>query len=127
MQRQYLKVSHMAGTEALSSASHLRYKVKNKAPQRAKSEVTMTSLPKSPCAKFMPRDGAARLTLPSEVNTTDKVISEPPKSRSLKARGLRPEQPRVSLVNTNFWEFLTNKRKLEPLHTPPSCCEQVGC
>ena len=49
-------LSRKAGTEALSSASHLRYKVKNKAPQRAKSEVTMTSLPKSPSAKFTPRD-----------------------------------------------------------------------
>jgi len=65
-------LSRKAGTEALSSASHLRYKAKNKAPQRAKSEVTMTSLPKSPSAKFTPRDGATRLTSPCEVNTTSR-------------------------------------------------------
>ena len=51
--------SRKAGTEALSSAGHLRYKAKNKAPQRAKSEVTVTSLSKSSSVKS---------ALPSEVN-----------------------------------------------------------
>ena len=32
-------LNRKAGTEALSSASHLRYKVENNAPQRAKCEV----------------------------------------------------------------------------------------
>ena len=79
----------------------------------------MTSLPKPSSVKFAPRGGATRLTLLSEVNTNNKVISKSPKSRSLKARGLRPEQSRVSLVNTDLREFLTNKRKLELLHTSP--------
>ena len=39
-------LSCKAGTEALTSASHLRYKAENKAPQCAKSEVIMTSLSK---------------------------------------------------------------------------------
>ena len=116
-------LSHKVGTEVLTSASHLRYKAENKTPQRAKSEVTITLLPKFSSAKFGPRGGATHLTSPSEVNTTDEVISKSTKSRSLKARGLWPEQPRVSLVNTDLREFLTNKRKLELLHTSPSCCE----
>jgi len=116
-------LSCKAGTEALSSASHLRYKVKNKAPQRAKSEDTMTLLPKSPNAKFTPRGGATRLTSPIEVNTTNKVISESPKSISLKARGLQSKQPHTSLTNTDLRKFLTNKQKLEPFHTSPSCCD----
>jgi len=127
-------LSRKAGTEALGSASYLRYKVKNKAPQRAKTEVTMTSLPKFSSAKFEPCGRATRLISPSEFNITDKLISKSPKNRSLKVRGLQPEQPlqiskqdRVRLVNTDLREFLTNKRKLELLHTSPSCCEQVGC
>jgi len=123
--------SREAGTEALCSTSYLRHKAEHKAPLRAKSEVTMTSLPKSSDAKFMPSDGATRITLPSEVN---KVIFKSPKNRNLKAKGLLPEpslqvskQDHESLVNTDLREFLTNKRKLELLHTSPSCCEQVGC
>ena len=81
-------LSRTAGTEALTSASHLRYKAKNKAPHRAKSEVTVTSLSKYSSAKFAPCGGATHLTSPSEVNTTDKVISELPKSRSFKAKSL---------------------------------------
>ena len=81
-------LSHKAGTEALSSTSYLRYEAKNKAPQRAKSEVTITSLPKSSSAKFTPSGRATLLTSPSEVNITDEVIFKLPKSRSLKARGL---------------------------------------
>ena len=98
-------LSRKAETEALSSASHLHYKVENNAPQRAKSEVAMTSLPKSSSVKFAPRGGATRLTSPSEVNTNDEVISKSHKIKSLKARGLRPEQPRVSLVNTDLQNF----------------------
>ena len=120
-------LSRKAGTEALNSASYVHYKAKNKAPQRAKSEVTMTSLPKSSSAKFAPCGGATRLTSLREVNITDKVISKSPKKRSLKARGLQPDQPRVSLANTDLREFLTNKRKLELLHTSPSCCEHMVC
>jgi len=44
-------LSRKTRTEALSSASHLRYKAENKAPLRAKSEVIMTSLSKSSSAK----------------------------------------------------------------------------
>ena len=90
----------------------------------------MTSLPKFSSAKLVPYDGAPRLTSPSEVDITDKVIFKSPKNISLKARGLQPEQSlqvskqdRVSLVNTDLREFLTNKRKLELLHTSPFCCE----
>jgi len=93
----------------------------------------MTSLPKSSSAKFARYDGATRLTSPDKVNITDKVIFKSPKNRNLKARSLQPEQSLqvskqdcVSLVNNDLWEFLTNKRKLELLHTSPSCCEQVG-
>ena len=86
----------------------------------------MTSLPKFFGAKPAPGGRATRLTLPSEININDKVIFKSPKNRSLKARGLQPEQPntrslqvseqdRVSLVNTDLQEFLTNKWKLEPL------------
>jgi len=38
-------------TEELSSARHLRYEAENKAPQRAKSKVIMTSLSKSSSTK----------------------------------------------------------------------------
>ena len=102
-------LSRKAETKALSSANHLNYKAENNAPQRAKSEVAMTSLPKSSSVKFAPCGGATRLTSPSEVNTNDEVISKSHKSKSLKARGLRPEEPCVSVVNTNLREFLTNK------------------
>jgi len=44
-------LNRKTGIEALSSASHLRYEAENKAPQRAKSEVIMTSLLKSSSAK----------------------------------------------------------------------------
>ena len=94
-------LSRKTGTEALSSASHLHYKAENNAPQCAKSEVAM-SLPKSSNVNFALRGGATRLTSPSEVNTNDEVISKSHKSKSLKARGLRPEQPCVSVVNTNL-------------------------
>jgi len=126
--------SREAGTEALCSACYLRGKAKSKAPQHAKSEVTITSLPKSSSAKLASHDRTTRLTSLSKVNMTNKVIFKSPKNRSLKARGLQPEQSlqvskqdSISLVNTDLREFLTNKRKLELLHTSPSCCEQVGC
>ena len=83
---------------------------------------------------------ATLVALPSEAYTTGKVIFKSPvvKSRSLKVRGLQPEQPntrspqvseqdRVRLVTIDLQEFLTNKQKLELLHTSSSCCEQVGC
>ena len=107
-------LSHKARTEALYSASYLCRKPKNKATQRAKSKVTIALLPKSFSAKLAPHGRATCLTSPSEVNITDKVISKSPKNRSLKARGLQSEQPRVSLVNT-LREFLNSKRKLELL------------
>jgi len=126
-------LSREIGTEARCSAKYLRSKAKSKAPQRAKSKVTMTLLPKFSGAKLASCGGATRLTSLSEVNITYKVIFKSPKNRNLKARGLQPEQPlqvskqdRVSLVNTDLREFLTNKRKLELLHTH-YCCEQVGC
>ena len=67
-------LSRGGGTEALCSAKYLRSKVKSKAPQRAKSEVTKTSLPKASSAKLAPYGGATRLTSPNKVNMTDKVI-----------------------------------------------------
>ena len=114
--------------DSLCSAKYLRRKAESKALFHAKSEVTMTSFPKSSDAKFAPDDGATRITPPSEVNITNEVIFESPKDRSLKARGLQPEQSNtqslqvskqywVSLVNTDLREFLTNKQKLELLHT----------
>jgi len=127
-------LSREAETKTLCSAIYLHCKAKNKAPQRAKSEVTITSLPKSSSAKLAPYGRATQLTSPSEVNMTDKVILKSPKNRSFKARGLQPKQSLqvskqdgVSLVNTDLREFQTNKQKLELLHTSPSCCEQVGC
>jgi len=107
--------------EALYSAKYLRRKAESKAPLRAKSEVTMTSLPKSSDAKFAPGGGATRITPRSEVNIPDEVIFESPKNRSLKARALQPEQSntqsfqvskqdRVSLVNTDLREFSTKNR-----------------
>jgi len=100
-------LSREAGTEALYSAKYLRSKTKSKAPQHAKSEVTMTLLPKFSGAKLVSCGRATRLTSPSEDNITDKVIFKSPKNRSLKARGLQPEQPLQ--VNTDLREFLTNK------------------
>jgi len=44
--------SREAGTKALCSANYLRRNAKNKAPIRAKSEVTTTSLSKPSGAKF---------------------------------------------------------------------------
>ena len=128
-------LSRGARTKALFSDSYLRCKVQNKAPQRAKREVALTSPPKSSEAKLAPHRGATRLSLPSKVNIVDdKVIIKSPKAKSFKARGLQLEpsrpvskQDRVSLANTDLREFLTNKQKLELLHTSPSCCEQVGC
>ena len=133
-------LSREAGTGALCSAKYLRSKAKSKAPLFAKGEVTMTLLPKSSGVKFALQGGATSITSPSEVNTTDKVISKSPvvKNRSLNARIPQPKQPstrspqvtvqdRVSWVDTDLREFLTNKRKLELLHTSLSCCEQVGC
>jgi len=121
-------LSREAETEALCNAKYLHSKAKSKAPQRAKNELTMTSLPKFSGAKLASCSGATRLTSPREINIIDKVISNSPKNRSLEARGLQPEQllqiskqDCVSLVNTNLREFLTNKRKLELLHTSPSC------
>jgi len=81
-----------AETEALCSAKYLRNKARSGAPLRAKSEVTMTSLPKFSGAKLAPGGGATCLTSPSEVNIIDKVIFKSLKNRSLKARGLQPEQ-----------------------------------
>ena len=76
----------------------------------------MTSLPKFSSAKLASCGGATHLASPTEVNITDKVIFKSPKNKSLKARGLQPEQPlqvskedHVSLVNTDLREFLTNK------------------
>jgi len=119
-------LSHKARTEALYSASYLCRKPKNKATQRAKSKVTIALLPKSFSAKLAPHDRATRLALPSEVNMTDKVIFKSPKNRSFKARSLQPEQSlqisKQDHVNTDLREFLTNKHKLELLHTSPSCC-----
>ena len=132
--------SREAGTEALCSANSLRRNAKNKAPLRAKGKVTTTSLSNSSGAKFALRGGATSIASPSEANTTDEVIFKSPvvKNRSCNARVLQPELPstrsprlsvqdRVSFVNTDLREFLTNKRKLELLQTSPSCCEQVGC
>ena len=65
-------LSREAGTEALSSAKYLGSKTTSKAPQRAKSKVTMTSLIKSSSAKFAPYGGATRLTSPSKVNITNR-------------------------------------------------------
>ena len=81
--------SRKAGTEALCSARYLRCKAE--APLCAKSEVTMTSLPKSSDAKLAPYGGATRLTSPSEIDITDKVIFKSPKNRSLRVRGLQPQ------------------------------------
>ena len=128
-------LSHGARIEALFSASYLRRKVQNKAPQRAKHEVAVTSPPKSSEAKLVPHRRATRLTSPSGVNIADdKVIFKSPKARNFKARGFQPEpsrplskQDHVSLANTDLREFLTNKGKLELLYTSPSCCEQVAC
>ena len=80
-----------AGIEALCSAKYLRNKARSGAPLCAKSEITITSLPKSSGAKFVPGGGATRITPPSKVNITDKVIFKSPKNRSLKNRGLQPE------------------------------------
>jgi len=88
-------LSHRARTEALFSASYLRRKVQNKAPQRAKREVAVTSPPKSSEAKLTPHRGATHLTSPSEVNIADyKVIFKSRKARSFKARGLQSEPSR---------------------------------
>ena len=109
-------LSREARTEALSSASYLRGKTKNKAPQRAKHEVAITLLLNSSNTKLTPHGGATRLTSPNKVNVPDKVILKSLKKRSFKARGLQLEpsclvskQDRVSLANTDLREFLTNK------------------
>ena len=125
-------LSREAGTEALCSAKYLRSKARSRSPLHVKGEVTISLLPKSSGTKFAPGGGATSITPPSEVNKTDKVIFKSPKNRSLivvpqpeqqNTRSSRVSvQDRISLVDTDLREFLTNKRKLELLHISPSCC-----
>jgi len=81
-------LSREAGTEALCSTRYLRNKAKNKAPRRAKSEVTMTLLPKFFGAKFMFGSKATSIASPSEANVTAQVIF---KHLKLKAEASRLE------------------------------------
>ena len=54
------------------------------------------------------------------------MISKSPEQTS--ARSARVSAlDRLSSVNPDLREFLTNKQKLELFQTSPSCCEQVGC
>ena len=114
--------SREAGTKALCSANYLRRNAKIKAPLRAKSEATMASLPMLPSAKLTLRGGAKRLASSSEDNVTGGVVLTLPviKDRSFNVKLLQLEQPstrlprasvldRLSLVNPDLREFLTNK------------------
>ena len=81
-------LSREAGTKALCSAKYFHSKARSRAPLHVKGEVTISSPPTTSGAKFALRGGATSITLPSEVNITDKVIFKLPKNRNLKARGL---------------------------------------
>jgi len=83
-------LSHGAETEALCSAKYLHSKAKSKVPQHAKSEVTMSSLPKIFGAKFVFGGKPTSIALPSKANVTAKLIFKSPeaKNRNLKVRGL---------------------------------------
>ena len=97
--------SHEARTKALSSANYLHRNAKNKAPFRAKSEVTTTSLPMPSGSKFALGGGSTSFALSSEANTIGEVVlkSLVVKKRSFNARVLQHEQlstwfPRVSIL-----------------------------
>jgi len=91
-------LSREARTKALCSANCLSGNAKNEASSRA-------SLPRPSSKKVISKS-------PEHINT-----------RSARVSAL----DRLSSVNTELREFLTNKRKLERLRTSPSYCEQVGC
>ena len=101
--------SREAGAKAFCSANCLR--------RSAKIEALSRALPPKPSsAKPASASRAIR----------KKVILKSPKQTSTRSSRVSVLD-RLSAVNPDLREFLTNKRKLELLHTSPSCCKQVGC
>jgi len=87
--------SREAGAKALCSTNYLCRNAKNKAPIRAKSEVTTTSLSKPSGAKLALAGGAKSLASLSEANTSGEIVLKSPvvRKRSFNARVLQPDQP----------------------------------